>query len=394
MRFFFFIILSIVPLCLPAQQIEALLTAEKALAEGDTTSAVIVFKEVLRNYPDSYTAALRLTEVHYQHRLYGEAIQYSHITEDVLLRKLDSLAVQKDKAPDDSARSITYKSDLASLYHFKGKIRLKQHRGPDALEELDRALSYGGDSAAIFLDKGLVLLELNDLRKARKNFRLSMEYAPGRAGAPFNLGNTFYNEGQYDSASFYYEKTIKADPSFIWAYAYLGEINTRRKNYGEAIGNYSDYLDLKLSEEILFKRAVLYAELRQWELSLDDWDSVLILNPDNSDAMRNRGLSHFQLQDYKKAIRDFSNALTLDQDPYTYINRGYSYYLSGDSKSAIEDYNKGLPDLPDYSLGYYLRALAYKDRKKKRQSCSDLSQAMELGMTESDIDKELLGYCY
>ncbi|MEJ2004476.1 MAG: tetratricopeptide repeat protein, partial [Cyclobacteriaceae bacterium] len=151
-------LLTFFSITVPAQQIEGLLMAEKALASGDTTHAVILFKEVLKKYPDSYAAALRLTEVSFQQQLFSEAIQYSHITEDVLLRKIDSVTAIQPGTRDTSIVK-RYDQDLASLYHFKGKIRLKQHRAAEALEELERALQYGGDSSSIFLDKGLVYLE-------------------------------------------------------------------------------------------------------------------------------------------------------------------------------------------------------------------------------------------
>jgi len=386
------LVLLMIPMVLKAQQIQDLLMAEEALASGDTTRALIVFREVLKEYPDSYAAALRLTEVNYQQGFYSEAIQFSHITEDVLLRKLDSLADETNPG-NDSLTGTQLRKDLASLYHFKGKIRLKQHRGQSALDELHRALKYGADSSAILVDRGLVYLEMNNVPEARRDFRLAMKLAPEKAGAAFNMGNTFYNEGAYDSAAIFYEKAANARPPFVWANAYLGEINTRKKNYEQAVDNYTAFLAKQSSAEIYFKRAVLYAELRNWELSLSDWDSVLSIDPDNAAALRNRGLSHFQLQDYASAIEDFSQALVLDIDPYTYINRGYSYYLSGDSKAALEDYNSGLPDLPEYALGHYLRSLAYMDRRKRKQACMDLERALSLGMAESDVDKDLLGYC-
>jgi tetratricopeptide (TPR) repeat protein len=271
------------------QELERLISAEKALLAGDTTGSIIIFQEVLKEYPDSYAAALRLTEVNYQRALYSEAIQYSYITEDVLLRKLDSLEYHKDNEPLIRKR---YYEDLASLYHFKGKIRLKQHRSGSALEELERALRYYGDSSAIYVDIGLAYFEQNHVENAKAAFLTSQRISPNNPSGYFNLGNIYYNNGKYDSAAYYYQRTVEADPDFILAYAYLGEIYTLRGSFEEAVTQYSRYVEREPSEEIYFKRAVIYAELRQWENALEDWDRVIDLNPDNSNALRNRGLSY------------------------------------------------------------------------------------------------------
>ncbi len=394
MRFYSLVILLVV--CQTGvfgQQLDALLTAERFLSEGDTVRATSIFQDILRKYPDSYAAALRLTEVNYQRQLYSEAIQFSHITEDILLRKMDSLQLKEDLSKEDQERDLRYKTDMSSLHHFKGKIRLRQHRAFDALEEFDKALEYAPDSASVLLDAGLAYVELNQPDKAKEVFTNVIETDSGNAGGYFNMGNVFYNEGQYDSAKYYYEKTTAADPEFTWAYLFLGEINTRTKLYEKAVDNYTEYLLIEKSESVYFKRAVLYAELRNWESSLNDWDSVLAINPENAEAYRNRGLSYFQIQEYKAAIADFDKALLIDQDPYTYINRGYSYYLINEPRKALEDLDEGLSQLPEYALGFYLRALTYEQLRKRKRACEDLQRALDLGMDSSEISKDFQGYC-
>ncbi|MCA6073611.1 tetratricopeptide repeat protein [Fulvivirga sedimenti] len=394
MKFYFLLVLlTVASISSNGQQLDALLTAERILSDGDTVRASTIFQEILRKYPDSYAAALRLTEVNYQRRLYSEAIQYSNITEDILLRKIDSLDEKSTLTSTELEREKRYAADMSSLHHFKGKIRLRQHRAYDALEEFDKALVSSSDSAAIMLDMGLAYIELNQPERAKAVFNQVIRQDNNNAGAYFNIANLYYNNQQYDSAKYYYQKTASVDPEFVWAYLFMGEINTRIKQYDEAVKNYTDYLNFQPSESVYFKRAVLYAELREWESSLNDWDSVLSINPKNPEAYRNRGLSNFQVQDYRSAINDFNNALLLDEDPYTFINRGYSYYLINEPRKAMEDFDTGLASLPEYSLGFYLRALTWQQLRKRKRACEDLQKAIDLGMDEGEIDKEFLGYC-
>ena len=387
------LLICLIPLRVVSQEIPMLISAESTLTEGDTTQSLILFQEVLKQYPDSYIAALRLCEINYERGIYNESIQFANIADDILGYHLDSLDEKTYLSEEDSIRKHVYEEDKGNLHFLKGKIRLEQIRYEDARMEFKKALETIANPSYVYLNIGLSYLREGSHTEAIEAFREAVTQDPGNTAALMNLGNIYFNEGELISASFFYLRAVEIDPGLYEAYNYLGAVATSRGEYVLARDYYDNYLEQNESEEILFKRAVVQAELLKWDDSIDDWDRVIELNPENVEAIRNRGLCYFQVQDYRSAISDFSRAIEIRPEPYTYINRGYSYLLLDEPKLALEDLNTGLEELPDYQLGYYFRGLTYRRLREKKQACNDLSKAIELGMEEIEIDPEFLAAC-
>jgi tetratricopeptide (TPR) repeat protein len=317
------------------------------------------------------------------------------VTEDILLRLIDSVQSNPDTSENALLRAKRYEQDLADMRMLKGKIRLKQNRPVDALHELRLALPSSAQPSEVYLDIGLANISLGEFDVAKSAFKHALRLDSLSKGALFNMGNLYYAQKDYDSAYVYYKQTSERFPEFKYPLLYLGNIETFRENFKKAIAYYSEYIALdSTSEEAYFRRAVLFSEIRDWNRAITDWNMALQLNENNSEAWRNRGLAYFQQMDYEKALKDFNQSITLKPEPYTYMNRGYTHYLLNNFTQALEDLNLGLKDLPDYQLGYYFRALTKLSLKDKTGACEDLKIALEKGMTEDEVtDKKLRRLC-
>lgn len=376
-------------------QVKALVEAESLLSRQDTAAAVEIFQETLNRYPDSYAAALRLTELHYLQGDFRQAIQYSFVTEDILTRFIDSVRTREPVTDNDIARARRYARDLADLHMLKGKIRLKQNRPVDALHDLNQALEASDRKSDVMIDIGLAHISLGEYDEANAAFKASLETEPDNKGALFNLGNLFYALKEYDSARHYYQRTQTLYPELKWPLLYLGNIATGQQEYDSAIHYYTRFIALDTTTaEAYFRRAVLYSETRRWENAISDWDQVLAIDDGDAEAWRNRGLAWFQLEKYEQALADFNRSIDLDPEAYTYINRGYTHYLLKNYDNALADLNTGLATLPEYGLGYYLRALTQLKQKDQDAACQDLQRALENGFSQDDVrDKKLRKRC-
>ncbi|MFZ4589539.1 MAG: tetratricopeptide repeat protein [Ignavibacteria bacterium] len=100
-----------------------------------------------------------------------------------------------------------------------------------------------------------------------------------------------------------------------------------------------------------------------------------------------RGLWHYCLKEYSKAIAVFNNVILdckediiagMTVEPIkVYFYRGLSYYYSHDFESAISDYNKTIEINPKYALLYYYRGLAYFYSNDLSKALSDVTTALE-----------------
>lgn len=370
------------------ERLSSILTAENQLIEGDTTKAIDTYKQVLTDFPRSFSATKRLSEVYYYQQDYHNAILYSNIAIEIA----EDYFYDGNK-PDSKNQ---FKTDLADAHHLKGLIRLKQRRFNDALGEIKQAIGFDPLNHAMRMDRAMVFFTANRLDSARHYFH-SLKFEPElRNKVLFSLGNSFFKEKNLDSALFYYDEVTRSYPLFKTAYQYKGLVLTSMQRYRGAVAAFSTYLTLdSLSEEVLFRRAVLFNELGEVNNALQDWTKVIELNNNNEEAYRNRGLTYFQQGIYDKAIKDFDKALELQpEQAYTEINRGYSYYLLNNPKQALTDLDNGIKKMPRYYFGYYFRALVHLQLKNKKQACNDAKRAAELGMQESAMDDLVLKKCF
>ena len=80
----------------------------------------------------------------------------------------------------------------------------------------------------------------------------------------------------------------------------------------------------------------------------------------NSDsAYFNRGVSKFELNDYKGAISDYTKALELNpNNSRAYMNRGRAKHTLNDYYGAISDDTKAIELKPFYATAYFNRAIS------------------------------------
>ncbi len=124
-------------------------------------------------------------------------------------------------------------------------------------------------------------------------------------------------------------------------------------------------------------RANGYADQKQYQQALADYDHSLRLNPDYAIAYRNRGLSYNALKNYDRAITDYDQAIRLNpRYEAAYNSRGSSYYSKKEYDRAIADYTEALKIDPNSSYPYRNRGLALVDKGEYDRAILDLDQAI------------------
>lgn len=380
----------------PTQQLDLLVRAERTLAEGDTAQALNQFQEILQRYPQNYAAIVRLAEINFASKEYQKSTQYIYLAIDIIDKFIDQMEADRNVVPSPKDEDLLqrYNRDLADLYHLLGLIRNRKGEYNEAITSFKKSLTLNNTSQ-VTVDLALAHLRQNDFDKAVKSFHKAVELDKSAYKPYYNLATAYHQAKIYDSALYYYVKTTELNSDLPWPHLYLGQIYTGQEQFDKAISSLTSFIELDSTKtEPYFRRALLYVEQAQFEKALRDWNKVLEMGAQNADALRNRALTYFYLENYEKAIVDFDAALALNEEPYSLINRGYSYYLIGEPEKALNDLNKGLPILPKYALGHYIRSLTYLKLKKKKKACADLKKALELGFNENEVDGKLMRKCF
>ena len=156
--------------------------------------------------------------------------------------------------------------------------------------------------------------------------------------------------------------------------------------FSEAIKAYSGNTDSYAG------RATAYLKTKQFNLARQDALEAIKLSPDQADLHYLLGNILVKLEDYPKAILNYTQALELNEqsevriDVYScHYNRGNAYLISEKYESAVEDFSITLEQKTNFAGAYHNRAIALRHLDKKEDACTDFKTAVHFGSDKSAV---------
>ena len=129
----------------------------------------------------------------------------------------------------------------------------------------------------------------------------------------------------------------------------------------------------------LTSAGVTHLQMRQYERAIRDFDRALALEPGLVVAWRQRALAYRSKGDYERALADFEHAILLaPSDARLYTDRGVAYELLGDYPSAIRDFNRAIAFKPNHASAIEGRGRTYFYLGNFAQAASDLQRGLAL----------------
>jgi tetratricopeptide (TPR) repeat protein len=102
-------------------------------------------------------------------------------------------------------------------------------------------------------------------------------------------------------------------------------------------------------------------------------------------ALTNRGISHYDRQDYDRAIADQTAAIQLNhKESIAFINRGNAYRAKGDTARAIADFNEALRINPHSAAALFNRGIAFSLRHEFDRAIADINEAIRISPKNSE----------
>lgn len=207
----------------------------------------------------------------------------------------------------------------------------------------------------------------------------------------YQIGNDYYERGDYEKSIENYNMAILLNPIFSEAYFNRALSYYQLKNFDRAITDYTKSAELDPNNPIIYNnRGDAYYRKQDFQSAIKDYDKAISLNPNYLKAFYNRGLSYASLEEYDKAIADFSKVIELKPDfAEAWHLRGLAHEYAGDFDNAIKDYEKALELNPEFSEAKtHLEAV----KAKKQQSggeggtgTSDIKLLQKPKMTFADV---------
>ncbi len=172
---------------------------------------------------------------------------------------------------------------------------------------------------------------------------------PTDAKTYYQMGNDYYEKGDYDRGIENYNMAILLNPVFSEAYFNRALSYYQLKNFDKSIADYTKSMELDPQNPIIYNnRGDAFYRKQDFQSAVKDYDKAISLNPNYLKAFYNRGLSYASIEEYEKAVEDFTKVIKLKEDfAEAYHLRGLAHEYAGTIANAITDYEKALELNPE-----------------------------------------------
>lgn len=208
-----------------------------------------------------------------------------------------------------------------------------------------------------------------------------------RAEGMYIVGNSLFEEGNYQGAISFYDLAIETYEKFAEAYFKRGLAKQNLTNHVNAINDFNSAISYKLrTKEVYFLRGLSKLGNEDPNGAIEDFNIAIDMDPEFEYAYINRGQAKNLLEDYDGAITDYSKAIELDSTDVI------PYYFRSFPRCELQNYSGALSDLdfvirihPTFNRDdfFYNRGQIKIGLKDYKGALLDLREAEKRGLTEA-----------
>ena len=241
-------------------------------------------------------------------------------------------------AKEQAARALTepaYGFFVANRARDAGEVFLR----------MALSLDPNHDKATLWLGALLENTERED--EALEMYKAIPESSHYIVSTRLSEANIYFSKEEDDKALKVLEAANKAYPSFVTREA-LGRARLIRENYAEALPIYDALVnslteaELKQDTQPLYFRGICYEREKQWDKAEADFKRVLVIEPDNADALNYLGYTWVDRgENLTEAFNMIRKAMKLEPNSGAIVDSlGWAHYKLGqynDAKTKLED---------------------------------------------------------
>ena len=307
----------------------------------------------------------------------------------------------------DSTQAIQLDPNDAFYYNSRGIAYsgLKEYK--QAIADYTQAIKIGPKDADYYLTRGSAYGHLENYKQAIADYTQAIKIGPKKATYYSMRGGVYINLKDYKQAIADYTQAIQLDPKDAIYYSLRGSIYSKLKDYKQAISDltetirrdpknapytmqglrYSEFKDNKgflsgytgFMSKAYATRGVTYYELKEYKLAIDDYTQAIKIDSQNAEYYAFRGGIYSFLKEYKQAIDDYTQAIKIDHKKAIYYDfRGLAYLQLKDYKQAIANYTQAIKIDHKNATYYGGRGFAYFQLKDYKQAIDDYTQAIKI----------------
>lgn len=162
----------------------------------------------------------------------------------------------------------------------------------------------------------------------------------------------------------------------------------RNKVWKNEITLWSDAISKSPNKaRVYINRGYAYGNMQQWNKAIADFSKANEINPNHHGAAYyNLGYAYFSLGQLPASIEHLSKAVELDSLAVdAYYVRGVAYYYQKETEKALKDYSKAIAINPRYDKAYFSRGILYANMQRMEDAINDYTKALEINPGNADV---------
>lgn len=197
-------------------------------------------------------------------------------------------------------------------------------------------------SAGIAYDRG-------DYTEAIELYEAELKDNPANAQAWYEVGQAYRIEGEYEKMSKAFDKSLEITDKY-----------------------YNQIFDTRDSLWVrFFNQGVPLFNEKKYDEALKYFDKAVIVDSENPEGYRERGVCYLQMGEKDEAVKDFNTVIKADKevkDLVTRINLALIYFQADDYEKASPLYEEVLKHDPENIMAISKLALIYQQQEKSEMA--------------------------
>jgi tetratricopeptide (TPR) repeat protein len=268
----------------------------------------------------------------------------------------------------------------AIILNDRGVAYARRLQPKEAIEDFNRAVQLYPEYAAIYNNRGNVLLGLGAVREAEKDFDRALLLAPGYAAAYSNRAGAYMRMGQVDRAIADYSKAIALAPSNAAALNGRGRAHLAANRPNGAIRDFTRAVTADARFSAGYRsRAEAKLAIGRTEDAIEDFSRAVAFEPANPELYALRARAYLDADNMASAIKDYAKAIELNPKVAAYYaGRGFAYARAEASEEALNDFARAIDLAPRNAQAYAYRAWTYHQRQQSELALKEAERAVKL----------------
>jgi tetratricopeptide (TPR) repeat protein len=273
----------------------------------------------------------------------------------------------------------------ATLLTDRGVAYARRQSPREAIEDFNRAVQLFPEHAAIYNNRGTVLLGIGAVREAMKDFDRALLLAPGYAAAYSNRAGAHLKLGQIEAAIANYTRAIALVPTSAAAFTGRGRAHLAAHRPFAASRDFSRAVSLDTRFSAAYRsRAEAKLAVERWDEAIEDFSRAIAFDPRNANLYVARGGAYLEGGNAPSAIKDLTTAIEIaPRNVAAYVARGLAHARAGASDEALNDFARAIEFEPRNAKAFAYRAWTYRQQHPEL-ALKDVDRALKLDAASAE----------